>query len=497
MLDPVLRASATELAADIREGRRTSRATVEAHLARIEAVNPALNAVVASRAEAALAEADAADAAVAAGGPLPALHGVPCTIKESFAVTGMPWTGGLAARKGTVAEADAVGVARLREAGAIVMGVTNLSELCMWMESDNPVYGRTGNPYAPDRIAGGSSGGEGSIVGSGASPFGLGADVGGSIRLPAFFNGVFGHKPGSFVVPNAGQFPVNESDEGLALLATGPICRRADDLWPLMQILSGPHPDDPLVSASPLGDPSSVSLEGLRVLDVPWNGTVKVDPALRAAQARTAAWLRSQGAHVETVEIPRLKKSFDIWSTAMGDAEGPAAFRKLLQRSWWELWPHLIKPASRGGEHTLPATILGLVEDVGTALPWLNDAARVEREALHAELVDRIGDGVLLFPPYAEPAPKHRRPMLRPFAWTYTAVFNAMGFPVTQVPLGLDAHGLPLGVQVVGSPGHDHVTVAVAQRLEAGGAAGWVMPPLRPGDVPPTPRRRPGSARAT
>ena len=138
---------------------------------------------------------------------LPPLLGVPCTIKENFAFVGTPQASGLLARAHIVNDHDAPAVARLRAAGAIPLGVTNTSELCMWMESFNKVYGITNNPYDPTRTVGGSSGGEGAIIGSGASPFGLGADVGGSIRMPAFFNGVFGHKPSPLLIPNGGQYP--------------------------------------------------------------------------------------------------------------------------------------------------------------------------------------------------------------------------------------------------------------------------------------------------
>ncbi|MCB9663720.1 MAG: amidase [Alphaproteobacteria bacterium] len=474
----MLLASATELARAIRTGEVRSRTVVDAHIARIQAVNPRINAVVADRFDAARAEADAADAAVAAGGELPPLHGVPCTVKEAFAVTGMPWTGGLLARKGTVADEDAVTVTRLRDAGAIVLGVTNLSELCMWMESDNPVYGRTSNPYDAGRTAGGSSGGEGAIVGAGASPFGLGADVGGSIRMPAFFNGVFGHKPGSGVVPNAGQFPVNTSEAGLRLLGTGPIARRGEDLPLLMRLLAGPTDDDPIVGPDPLGDPEAVTLSGMRVLVVPDNGFTPVDPALTEAQDRAARGLAELGAEVSTARFPLLKRSFDLWSTAMGEAEGPGAFRTLMRRpSRLGLLPHLFRPTELGGVHTLPATILGLVEDVGSAFPSRTARFTAMRHALREELVDAIGDGVLLYPPYPVPAPRHREPWLRPLSWVYTAIFNALGFPVTQVPLGLDAQGLPLGVQIVGAPGNDHVTIAAAVALEQAGVARWVPPP--------------------
>jgi fatty acid amide hydrolase 2 len=194
-MSDLLTTSVRELARRVRSRTLSSLELVDAHIAQIERVNPVLNAVVRERFEEARVEARRADARQARGDDLPPLHGVPCTIKEAFALTGMPNTSGLLARKGFLATEDAAAVAKLRAAGAIPLGVTNVSELCMWLESNNRVYGRTNNPYDPARIAGGSSGGEGAIVAAGASPFGLGSDVGGSIRLPAFFNGIFGHKP--------------------------------------------------------------------------------------------------------------------------------------------------------------------------------------------------------------------------------------------------------------------------------------------------------------
>ena len=205
----LLTLSGTRLASLIARREVTSRQAVEAHIAQLEDVNPALNAVVRRRFREARAEADAADARIARGDTdLPPFHGVPCTIKECFALTGMPNTAGLLANQANVADHDAITVARLRAAGAIPLGVTNISELCMWMESNNKVYGRTNNPYDLTRTVGGSSGGEGAIIGAGGSPFGLGSDIGGSIRMPAFFNGIFGHKPSAGLVDNGGQYPL-------------------------------------------------------------------------------------------------------------------------------------------------------------------------------------------------------------------------------------------------------------------------------------------------
>src|SRR6185503_363040 len=158
---------------------------------------------------------------------------------------------GLVARKGRLATQDAVAVARLRAAGAIPLGVTNVSELCMWMESDNRVYGRTNNPYDQARTVGGSSGGEGAIIGAGGAPFGVGSDIGGSIRIPAAFCGVVGHKPSGRLVPNTGQFPPAEGPAN-AYLGTGPLVRRVRDVWPLLRVMAGPDGHDPVCAPATL-----------------------------------------------------------------------------------------------------------------------------------------------------------------------------------------------------------------------------------------------------
>ncbi len=477
-LDPLLTVSATELALRIRARQLRSRAVVDAHIARIEAVNPALNAVVAERFAAARAEADAADARLAAGAEpatLPPYFGVPCTIKESFALTGMPQSSGLVARKDVVADFDATTVARLRAAGAIPLGVTNTSELCMWYESNNRVYGRTNNPYDPSRIVGGSSGGEGAIVGAGGSPFGLGSDIGGSIRMPAFFNGVFGHKPTGGLVPGTGQYPMSRG-AATRILATGPICRRAEDLWPLLRILAGPDGVDGGARAVALGDPAAVPLHGLDVLDVADNGWNPVHPELVEAQARVAAALARAGARLRRRRIPALKRSFDIWSSMLSAADGQS-FSVLLgngRRTRGAV--ELAKWAVRRSPQTLPAIGLAQRERVNHLVPARAARAVELGRALRRQILDAIGDdGVMLYPSYVTPAPRHYKPLWPPFNFVYTAIINAMELPATQVPLGLGAAGLPLGVQVVAAPARDHISIAVAEHLERE-LGGWVPP---------------------
>ncbi len=474
-MHPFLLKSATELAAMIRRGEASSEQIVRAHLDRLREVNPTCNAVVCLRDREALEEAREADRAIARGDDVGPLHGVPCTIKESFELAGMPHTAGLVARRGVRASRDATAVRRLREAGAIPLGVTNVSELLMWMESNNRVYGRCNNPYDPSRIVGGSSGGEGASVGAGIAPFGLGADVGGSIRMPAFFNGVFGHKPSSGLVPNTGQWPIAEN-EALGYLCTGPLARRAEDLWPLVRVLAGPDGECGACRPLALGDPAEVELASLRVLDVHDNGATPVSAELREAQARAARWMRSAGARVEVRRFEKLRRSLQYWS-AMMSAAGGTPFGVLLgggERK--RLAPELVRWALRRSDHTLPALALAAIERVPEALP---DRARElveEARALRAELSEALGDdGVMLYPSYSRAAPRHYAPLLRPFDFVYTAILNVMGLPSTQVPLGLDRRGLPLGVQVVGAHGRDHLTIAVARELERA-FGGWTPP---------------------
>lgn len=480
-MDPICLKSAVELAAMIRERRASSREVVEAHIRQVERVNPTLHAVVKDRFALARSEADEADRRIEAGdADLPPFHGVPCTIKESFSVAGMPWTAGLVARKDVIAEHDAPTVMRLREAGMIPLGVTNTSELCMWMESTNMLYGRTGSAYDPERTSGGSSGGEGAIVGSGASPVGLGADIGGSIRMPAFFNGVFGHKPTPGLVPNSGQYPNAEGD-AQHMLGTGPLTRRARDLMPVLRVLAGPHEGDHYATEQHLGDTAEVDLKGVTVHDVRESAGLgfPVDDRLHDAQERAASELSRRGAKVRVTSFPALRDAIALWAAAMDDAaDTPYALMlgngtKLRLRDVLKEIPGAVRGRSR---YTLPSLALCVLERATKNLP--NNMAKVlerSRQA-RAELATLLGDrGVMLYPPHTRVAPKHGTALFWPVQWGYTAAFNVLHVPVTQVPLGLTPEGLPLGVQVAGAPGSDHVTIRVAEHLEDA-FGGWVPP---------------------
>ena len=305
MTAPITERSATSLAAGIRSGELRAADVVDAHIRRLEAFAPRINALVADRFTAARAEAAAVDARVrdaAPGETLPPLLGVPFTVKESIALDGMSHSGGLVARLEVRAEQTAPPTARLIAAGAIPLGVTNTSELTLWIESVNRAHGRTRNPYDPRRAAGGSSGGEGAAVGSGGSPFGIGSDIGGSIRIPSLFCGVFGHKPSSGLVPTSGNYP--PSAEGNSpLLGIGPIARRAEDLIAVLRIIAGPDAGDPTAREMEIGDPAAVSLAGLRVVIAEGTAWRPLHPDLLAARERAAGALAAAGARIERVQL--------------------------------------------------------------------------------------------------------------------------------------------------------------------------------------------------
>ncbi len=476
--DDLCKLSAQALAQGLRQGDWSSLQVVEAHMERLRRSNPSMRAMVRDRFSAARAEARRADERRVQGGRVkpPPLAGVPCSIKECFALTGMPQTAGLVARRGRLATEDATVVARLRAAGAIPLGVTNTSELCMWMESANQLYGRTGNPYDPTRIVGGSSGGEAAVVAAGGAAFGLGSDIGGSIRMPAFFNGIFGHKPTGGLVPNSGQFPLAEGAQALRFLTTGPLCRKAEDLWPLIELLAGPDGLDEGCSAWSLGDPEQVELGRLKILDVQGNGRQQVSGDLLSAQERVARHLEGLGGKVQSMRFPDLRDSFYIWSAMLSDADSRPYKTLLGEGRAVPALPELGRWLLGRSKHTLPSVALALLENLADLSPGIKRKAIEQGRALKAELYALLDEQtIMLFPSYTRTAPRHNAPLLTPFDWVYTAIWNVMELPVTQVPLGLDARGLPLGVQVVGGPGQDHVCVAVAQELERA-FGGWVPP---------------------
>lgn len=471
--------SAVSLADAIRRRELSATEVMEAHLQLLERTGPRLNAVVAERFAQAREQAAVIDqrinAAALRGGKklsLPPLAGVPFTVKESIALEGMPNSAGLVARRDHLAARTATAVERLIDAGAIPVGVTNTSELTLWIESENPVYGRTNNPYDPARSAGGSSGGEAAAVGSGGSPFGLGADIGGSIRIPALFCGVFGHKPSAGLVPNTGMWP-SATGEAQRLLSVGPITRRAEDLLPLLKVISGPDDIDERAVKMKLGRLESVSLDGLMVTVVEDSSVRPMSRALRDARERAVGALASAGARLRTASLPSWRTALLPFLAALQDAgEDSISVSALLAEAGES--PAGLRALLPGSGHTLP-TKLTLLADVMPVGPRSRARLLARARNLADELVDTIADGVLLHPAQLSVAPRHLRSYGRPWLTIPAAVFNLAGVPVTEVPMGLGPGGLPVGVQVAAAHGADHLTIAIALELEAV-FGGWVPP---------------------
>lgn len=467
--------SATQLAAMIRSGETTSVDVVEAHIEVLERIQD-LNALAVERFDLAREEAALADERVKADAPnLPPLHGVPMTVKEMLGVEGMPHTGGYPHRRKFRQDRDAPVVARMREAGAIILGLGNTCGFLIWIESNNPLYGRVSSAYDSTRTAGGSSGGDGAIVGSGGAPIALGSDLGGSIRIPAFFNGVFGHLPTPGLVPLTDHFPMPDG-ELRRRLSPGPLTRRAEDLMPVLRIIAGPDGDDPYVVDQPLGDPADVKLKGLPVVVATHSSTVPLRAVLRRAIDGAAEALEARGAHVQEAPLKEMR-----WALAQFSATAIAEIDLLNS---WEKITASTRPgrASRAPLAVRgPAAVLKVVDSAPIRSLRTHAARRLVDSAQRANdsLLETMGDGVLLYPPFPRLAPKHRHTIAQPWLATNTAIFNLYGLPATQVPLGLGAEGLPLGVQVVARPGADHVCFAIAAELEAA-CGGWVDPATRP-----------------
>ena len=466
--DPLLTAPVHELAARTRSGALSPVELVDAHVRRIEAVNGRINALVGERFAAARAEAHKAAAAqrTTPADKLPPLHGVPCTIKEFVAVEGMSWTAGLEARRGVTAPEDSTVVRRLREAGAIVLGVSNAPEGGLWMETYNTLYGRTRNPWDLRRSPGGSSGGEGALVASGASPFGIGSDVGGSIRIPAGFCGVCGHKATGGTVPNTGHHPPAPAQGG-TYLCTGPIARSVEDLSLILQVISGPDSADAACTRR-FGAAPVPPLSELTIYALEDNGAVSVRKSVRQSIRDAADALEGRGAQVRRdVRIPGLRRSFLLWSAMLSEAADEHYDIILGDGEPVRLGAELGRWLQGRSRHTIAGLLLTLGDKLVSAIP--QDLAPLVEEGrrLRDELDTMLGEtGVILLPVYSRPAPRHRDSWRTATDAQYTAIFNVLELPVTVVPVGFESRGLPLSVQVIGARGQDALTLSVARALE-------------------------------
>ncbi len=457
MSQNIIYADATKLAELIRSREVSSVEVVKAHLDRIQAVDPKINAIVTLAGDA-LERAEAADAAVRAGDELGVLHGVPFTVKDSIDTAGVPTQRGSPIFKGRTPDADATSVARMKKAGGILLAKTNLPEFSYWIESDNLLTGRSNNPWDLTRTPGGSSGGESAAIAAGMSPIGLGTDLAISVRGPAAQTGISSIKATHGRVPMTGIYPRAPR----RFWHVGPMARSIRDLALAFSQLAGPDGQDAFATSTVRFD-AGIGRQPYRQLRVGWlvePGFGPIDPEVAKVVEEAAEALKSLGVHVEPVRIPALEKDFAL-----------DVFNRIhvmeMKRAFAE--------ATAGHEdqmYKMSRTMLSLPDTSMADFVEAEQAAERLRDGF-AEYFQRFD--ALITPVLPLPAHKHGQEEFvingRTVDATYlqgaTVPLNVTGLPGISMRFGTSKEGMPINVQVVGSWLAESTILAVATQLES------------------------------
>lgn len=456
--------SASRIASEIRAARLTSREIVDACLERIGEVNPKINAVVQLVAESARGEADELDRLAACGQFKGVLHGVPITIKDSLDTKGIISTGGTLGRRDYIPERDAPVVARLRDAGAVLLGKTNTPELTLSGETNNLIYGRSCNPFDLERSPGGSSGASAAIIACAGSALELGSDTGGSIREPAHLCGIAGIKPTSGRTPRSGHIVPYGGGILDSLTQIGPMARYVEDLAIALTLICGPDGLDPAVVPVAMGNPGEVDPAKLRIAWYADNGIVTPEADIQRVVIETAQVLKARGFGIEQKLLPGMPNLVSL-STELREAANAGLIMRLLSRYGTtepgpDLDGYLTEKSLAAARHFDPA----LMEAI--------DQARSRALGFFADF-----DAILCPPSFALARP-HRASQADSFDdWSYLTIHNLLGWPGVSVRAGSSAEGLPVGVQVVSAPWREDVALALAQQIE-NLMGGYQRPPL-------------------
>jgi Asp-tRNA(Asn)/Glu-tRNA(Gln) amidotransferase A subunit family amidase len=473
-VDDIVYSSLIEMAEGVRAKKLSPVELVDAHLSRIRELNPKLNAFVTVDGERARVQAKSAEgslissASSKSAGPL---HGVPISIKSSIDVAGLPCECGSVLRKGNVPSENAPLVKRLRAAGAIILGNTNVPEFLMAYETDNLLYGRTNNPWDLSRTPGGSSGGEAAAIAAGCSAGGVGSDGGGSIRIPAHYTGICGLKPTPGRIPSTGHFPASAGPFA-QLGVVGPMARTIKDVEKLFEVMAGPDPGDPASAPVPLRRWSEQEIRKLGVAYFVDDGVTPVTSETAAAVRTAAEVLRAQRFHVSEWRPQNLDRVWQSWWNLFGRA-GQMAFALTIAGRETELSPILRAFQAKVAE-----------EPPLTAQDLLNTL--LARDVLRGNLLAKMEEfPILLCPACAVPAFRHGerewtvqgRKVEYLKAMSYSQWFNLLGNPAAVVPVGRSPEGLPIGVQIVGRPWEEEAVLAVAAKIEDA-CGGFQRPPI-------------------
>lgn len=467
--------SAMKLASQIRDGKVTAVEAVEAYIARQIEVNDRLNAVVMNSFARARTEAKDLDARAAKGDWAGPLHGVPMTIKDSFDTAGVISTGGTFGRQQYVPEKDATVVARLRAAGAVLLGKSNTPEFTLGglsgiSTTSNLLFGASRNPYDLTRSTSGSSGGAGSIVAAGGAAFDIGTDWGGSIRGPANNNGIAGLKPTSVRVPRTGHI-VDYGGMFDNWQQAGPLARRVEDLGLITSIISGPDFIDAACAPVPWRDPSAVDLRRLKVAVFYSNGAPTNSPEVMATVQQAATWLDGEVASVEEDCPTAILQDLAAARSAMTSGDGWAFYLRLVKKWDTKNFSPSRKERMVGVEALSSAALVEAWEKQDHAksrlLRWIMSKGY---DAIICAVAGTLPNEI----DRAEGAPGGGGGSY----WSYNGTFNSTGWPSAVVRCGWSADGkLPIGVQIVGQPWREDVCLALATLLESK-SGGWRKPAL-------------------
>ncbi len=449
-------ATAGELARAVASGQVSAVELTEAAIGRIETRDAAINAVVVRDFDRALAQAKAADAARARGETRPLL-GVPMTVKESHNVAGLRSTWGSEVFGDWVAPKDSVGVARLKAAGAVILGKTNIPPFLSDWQSANPIYGRTVNPYDHGRSPGGSSGGGAAALAAGMIPLEFGSDIGGSIRVPAAFCGVFGHKPTHDLIPSRGHAPPGVDGNGIELAVVGPLARTASDLELALDVLAGPTDEMAIAYRLDLPKARHGKLADFRVLVLDGHPLAPLDDEVRDAIRALAVRLDDAGCEVshESELLPDLARLHELYMAMLNVAMtrgGPPPENPMAAHAWMDL---------KDGQIHWIRTWARLFQAYDVVI-----APAFSTPAFPHDASDERHERVLMV--NGQPMPYFTQ-----LAWAGLATFPNL--PSTAAPIGMSKGGLPIGVQIIGSYMEDRTTLAFARLMEE--AFGGFRPP--------------------
>ena len=435
---------------------------IEAHLRQIERLNPSLNAIVTIAGDA-RDRSRVAEAAVISKTRIGVLHGLPVTVKDTIDVEGLRTTSGSRLRTNSCSGQDATVVARLRAAGAIILGKTNTPEMAIPYETDNPVFGRTNNPHDLNCTAGGSSGGEAAALAAHLSPAGIGSDLSGSIRVPAHFCGIAGLKPTTGRVPMHGHLP--EASGPLSLGACiGPMARRVIDLAMLFSVMADDAPID--VSAGEFAQNARRQLGGLQVAYYLEDGIAPVTAETSSAIAAAAKVLAGAGLQVREDRPPAVSEGSRLWVELFSQAASEQ-LREFYRGREEEAGPRVAAILRRQPEDNIFENRIKAAERLAQAV--------VERERRREELLRWMKATPLLLAPVGSvPAFEHgaervniEGQSISTFrAFSYCQTFNVFGLPAVSVPFARSSKGLPIGVQIVGRPCEEATVLAAAAIIE-------------------------------